>query len=363
MQRELEEKLARVRGFLEAQGCGAALFTTNDNFGWISCGRSAYVDQGTGSAVAKVIVTMDKLYAACCSSEQYRIMEEELTGGGFELVDYRWHEDEAQRIGELLAGRRTVSDSGAFGTENRAADLQRLRYRLTPEEAARYREIGPEAAGIVERCCREIRLGESEREIAGRASAALTAAGYLLPVCLVAADERLTRYRHPIPKDVRVERCAMLAVCAQKYGLTVSLSRIVSFGPPDSDRSRRYEALLRIDAGYIRDTVSGARAGDIVRRGRIAYEEAGYGEDFHLHHQGGALGYATRDYCAGETCVETVQPCQAFSWNPTIAGVKLEDTYLIEGDRREIITQTGSWPLREVILDGVSIKRPLILEL
>ncbi|WP_317397482.1 hypothetical protein, partial [Anaerotruncus colihominis] len=46
----------------------------------------------------------------------------------------------------------------------------------------------------------------------------------------------------------------------------------------------------------------------------------------------------------------------------TIAGVKPEDTYLIDGGRREIITQRGSWPLREVSLDGASIKRPLVLK-
>ena len=189
----------------------------------------------------------------------------------------------------------------------------------------------------------------------------LMAQGFEVPVCLIAADERLLMYRHPLPVGAVVRERAMIAICAQKYGLTVSMSRIVSFAPLDAETQSKYDALLRVDATYIVNTVVGARAGDIVQKGHAAYEQGGYEPDFHLHHQGGALGYCTRDYCAGEKNPSIVLNGQAFSWNPTIAGVKCEDTYLVLDGHQEIVSDTGAWVYRDVAVDGKTVRRPLIL--
>lgn len=363
MDSELKCKLNRVRGLMQARGLDGVLFTTNSNFCWLSGGRNAFVDQGSESSVAKLLVTKDNQYVICNSSEMFRISEEELYDKDFKLIRYFWHDSEEKKLEPYMTGKKIASDSGVYHTQNLSAELKKLRYELCSEEIDRYREIGKECATLVEQCCRDVRPDQTEQEIAGHVAKVLVEKGYRLPVCLVAADERLYKYRHPIPKDHKINRCALIAICAQKFGITVSMSRIVSFSPLDEDRKKKYEALLKVDATYITSTVEGAVTGDIVRKAHEIYEEFGYEEDFHLHHQGGALGYETRDYCANEECMEVVGRYQAFSWNPTIAGVKLEDTYLIEGNRQEIITETGTWPLREVTINGKTVKRPLILEL
>jgi Xaa-Pro dipeptidase len=364
LRREVEEKLGRIRRFLKQEGYDGVLLTTNENFCWLSGGRSAFVDKSTGAAASKLMVTESGQYVICNSSERYRVMEEELPEDGFELITYQWHEDEYQVLADWIRGKRFASDSGVYGTENCSAGIQRLRYVLTEEETARYRKIGPESAGILEHSCREIRRGESELEIASRTVQKLMEKGYQVPVCLVAADERLRKYRHPIPTQRRVDKYAMTAICAQKYGLTVSISRIVSLGEVDEDRAKRMEAVQRIDAAYISNTKTGVLARNVLEKGFEAYQKQGYGEDFHLHHQGGALGYATRDYCADFTCSETVLGGQAFSWNPTIAGVKSEDTFLVSGDRQEIVSHTGNWVYREISCgSGMKLLRPEILVL
>lgn len=83
------------------------------------------------------------------------------------------------------------------------------------------------------------------------------AKGYQVPVCLVAADDRLKKFRHPIPTANKVEKYAMAAICAQKYGLTISISRIVSFGEVDDDKMKRLKAVVKADAAYILSTVPG----------------------------------------------------------------------------------------------------------
>jgi antitoxin VapB len=54
------------------------------------------------------------------------------------------------------------------------------------------------------------------------------------------------------------------------------------------------------------------------------------------------------------------------AWNPTITGVKSEDTVLVGEDGPEVLTRTGAWPQVTVDLDDRddgpwSIDRPALL--
>lgn len=361
MSRELQIKVERIREYLRKENADALLLGNNENFCWLSCGHSAFVDKGSSNAVAKLLVTMDGLYVFTNSSEQFRIPEEELAGLGFELVAYPWHGSEGQTIRPYLEGKVCFSDNGAFGTENRSGDVTTLRYVLTDEEIARFREIGPLCANIMENCCREIEVGQNEYQIAGNVTGKLMAEGFQVPVCLIAADDRLMKYRHPLPTGAVVNKRVLVAICAQKYGLTISMSRVVNFGELDELTKKKQDAIARIDATYILSTVVGEKAGNVVKKGHAAYAAEGFEADFHLHHQGGALGYLTRDYCANEQNESVILDRQGFSWNPTVAGMKSEDTYLVLGDKIEILSQTETWPSVEVTVDGKTIRRPLVL--
>jgi hypothetical protein len=62
------------------------------------------------------------------------------------------------------------------------------------------------------------------------------------------------------------------------------------------------------------------------------------------------------------TATEVVEPGQAFAWNPSITGVKSEDTILVGKEKNEVITATGDWPTIPVEIDARVIHRPVILE-
>lgn len=358
---EFDIKLDRIKGFMVQNGYEGILLCNNENFSWLSCGHYAFVDKGSSNAVAKLLITADKQYIICNSSEKYRIPNEELMGFPFELIAYDWHDNEQRIMSKYFGGLKIASDNGAFGSTNCAREIMTLRYVLTEAEIKRYREIGPVATQIVEDCCRKITKGMTEHEVAGAVTGELMSVGFQVPVCLVAADDRLLKYRHPLPVGKEVKQTAMVAICAQKYGLTVSMSRIISLQQLSKVTKKKYDAVTKVDAVYMINTVEGAVAGDIVKKGHAMYAQTGYEADFHLHHQGGALGYLTRDYCATEHEASVVLDCQAFSWNPTISGVKCEDTFIVFGDRQEIITQTRSWPRRTVTVEGKAVIRPDIL--
>ncbi|MDD6346702.1 MAG: M24 family metallopeptidase [Lachnospiraceae bacterium] len=361
MSDELKIKLSRVRELMAKESLDAVILNSIHNFYWITGGKGDMVDRSCGEAAAKILITKDKAYAICNSSEMYRVFDEELTDGTFELIGFRWHEDETAVVSRYVDLSKTGSDTGVYGTRQIAGLINPLRYVLTPEEEARMQEIGPLAAGILEDSVRDIQPGETEMEAAGRCAGRLIAAGFAVPVMLVASDERLFKYRHPLPTTKKIEKYAMIAICAQKYGLTISISRIVSFEPLSEEIRTKYEALLKIDATYILNTKAGVMSRDVLAKAYEVYKETGFEADFHLHHQGGALGYLTRDYCTNERTEAVVLDHQGYSWNPTIAGVKLEDTYVIKGDTQDIVSYTGKWVYRDVDIDGITIKRPDIL--
>jgi len=46
-----------------------------------------------------------------------------------------------------------------------------------------------------------------------------------------------------------------------------------------------------------------------------------------------------------------VQPCQAFAWNPSIRGSKVEDTIIAFDDHIEVLTATPDFPNISVEID------------
>jgi hypothetical protein len=103
------------------------------------------------------------------------------------------------------------------------------------------------------------------------------ARGYAI-VNLVAADERISRYRHPLPTAETVERYAMLVLCFRRAGLMAALTRLVHFGLlPDKLRAKM-RAVAEVDAAMIAGTQPGRTLGQMFARARATYATVGYSE-------------------------------------------------------------------------------------
>ena len=83
-------------------------------------------------------------------------------------------------------------------------DFTQLRWSLTAEEIHRYREGGRRTSAAIEAACRKIIRNMTEHEIAGVLDAEVHSRGLVPVVTLVAADDRIARFRHPIPTENRV---------------------------------------------------------------------------------------------------------------------------------------------------------------
>jgi len=364
-QEEIREKEVRIRKFLQENELGALLLSKQNNFAWLTAGGDNHVVIASETGVGSILITRDKKkYLIADNIESLRLKEEEeLASQGFEVRDYPWYEEERKTdiIRELTSGMKVASDDGFPGTKIVGDKIAELRYSLTEEEMKRYRWVGIKTSEALGQVCGRIRGGDKEEEIAGRLSEELLGQGIVPIVLLVAADERIEKFRHPIPTDKRVNKYAMVVVCGRKWGLIVSLTRFIHFGKIAGALREKHQAVVKVDAAFIANTRPGRAVGDIFAKGVQAYLDNGFSEEWRLHHQGGPTGYAGRDYKAIPEEKRTVQLQQAFAWNPSITGTKSEDTIIALQDKTEIISNTPNWPMLTVEYDGLQWERPDIL--
>ena len=355
-------KRVRIREFIQNHGLGGVLFTLQKNFSWYTSGGRGYIATTTDKSAGQILATPNQDYLIANNIETNRFLNEEGLGElGIRPLSYRWDADASdinQLTERVLAGKKHTTDVGPH-----AAEIDHLRYSLTPLEVERYRALGRDCEAAMNDVARSIEPGMTEWQIAGRLQCALADKQVIGAVVLVAADERISLYRHPIPTNKRLENRALLVTCGRRHGLIVSLSRMVSFGAVSDDLRRRHDACMAVDATFIESTTVGADVDEIVQKAIDTYEEHGFTEEWTLHHQGGGTGYETRDFRGTLHSKEVVQPWQAYAWNPSITGTKTEDTIIATPDGPEIVSLSKDWPVKEfnTARGGPRIVRPDIL--
>jgi hypothetical protein len=182
---------------------------------------------------------------------------------------------------------------------------------------------------------------------------------YITTFC--AADERIAEFRHPIATEKPIRTRAMLCVNARKWGLIVSLTRFVQFEPVSQELRRIYNANVHIDCTFMANTIPGNPAVEAFNRGIEDYRRLGFGDEYELHHQGGAIGYVGRDYKVNFDTKEIVRENQAFCWNPSITGSKSEDVIIATVDGPMLLSKPQVFPVLEMEVGGYQFGRPDIL--
>jgi antitoxin VapB len=358
---ELEAKRRRLLSWMEERGWEAVHLTRISNFAWLTGGLEPVVMLSSDRAEAGLLITPQRSYVVCNTIEHPRLRDEDrLEDQGYAFYASPWYRG-APEFGELVRGKRWAADWPLPGGSDVSAEIAHLRFQLLPEEVDRYRRIGRATGLALERAARQVRPGMSEMEIAGRIAAEAMHEGVTPTMLLVGADERIFRYRHPIPTSRALETYALLAICARRWGLVASATRLVHFGQISQELQAKQKACAFVDATYNVSTVVGAAVSDVFQKAAGAYQEVGFPEEWKRHNQGGSAGYESRDYEGTPTCSERVLAEQGFAWNPSITGVKSEDTVIVHADGLEFLTTTGDWPTVHVSVGGQELERPAIL--
>jgi Xaa-Pro aminopeptidase len=355
MTTEFGQKLSRLRLMMAANNYDAVHLAQLGNLSWLFCGAD-FVVSLMSEPVAEAVVTSKTVTVVAPNIEQPRL-EEELPKGA-ELVYTPWYDSTAKEkiMTDLLQGK-VLSDTAGRGFDSK--DFWPMRVPLTLEEIDRYRKISAEASQVFTEGLQMIKPGQTEHQVIGLLAEGLRAKGMQPVVMLAAADDRLERYKHPLPSGNKIEKRLMVVTCARKHGLIASLTRLVSFGSESAAYKKRYTHLLEVEKTILDYTKHGLIIAELFNELKSAYKQAGRERAWCEHHQGGPTGYFTRDFVIAPDDLKMLVDGSAYAWNPSLPGLKVEDTVLLLNDKLEVLTQDPGWPLRDV----GGRKRPEVLEL
>lgn len=352
---EVQTKLDRARQLMAAHGLDALWLRTVNNVAWITGGVDVAVNTADAVGVATVLITADTAQILTNTIEAPRLMNEDrVEDRGFEVVAAPWYEGGGQAEGTLGV------DLAASGATDLSREIGLLRARLLPVEVERFRDLGRACANAMEAAIGRVEPGMTEYEIAGALANETFARGVTPIVHLVATDERIYGVRHPLPTRKVMDRYAMLVLCGRKEGLVCSVTRLVHYGALSEELDQKIRACAAIDARINAASRPGAALGDLFDVLRDAYAKVGFADEWQLHHQGGTAGYGAREIIAvpGETA--TLEDGMVCAWNPSITGVKVEDSILVTPDGPEFLTAIDGWPTMAVEVGDLTLDRPLI---
>ena len=375
--RELFEiRIALIKAFLNQNGYKGILLSRVDNFAMATGGKRNYIWKYSDLGANSLLVDKDgKVYYVGNNIEEPRIMDEELNNFPCEKLSFLWYDTMPSSVVKkhfkIKDVSKWVSDDGSLG-KNVNNELSVIKALLTKIELQKYKELGRLASEAMVSTLKEIKLFDTETDISARLVYEGHKRGCLVPVALVASDERIKKYRHPLPTEPlllsnkdskKIKNIVMVVGCFLKEGLVVSLTRFKQVGKISEETRNAFDRICCVDALIQEATVPGKTLGDVFRKCMEAYKLMGFPEnEWHNHHQGGATGYAGRT-CKGtpnETfpVLDTFYPSlvekelgksipfgTAFAWNPSAKGVKSEDTFILYPDgKKEIITSTDELP-------------------
>jgi Xaa-Pro aminopeptidase len=349
------ERRRRLTRFLDEQQLDVLVLRRPSSAAWAARGARTHIDMSGETGVAWLVVTRDGTRVVTSRIEAGRMAAEELTGPGYEWTVLDWVTDLATAV---PSGDRVGVDGPMPGRRDVSAELEVARRSLLPEEVELYRALGRDAAEAVTAAIAACGPSDTDWEWAARTAAEVTARRADPLVLLVAGAQRVARHRHPLPTAAPAGDLVMVVVCARRHGLWANLTRFVAARPLTATEADAQQRLLRVEAAFLDGTRPGRPVRDAFAAGTAAYAKHGFdpGEWRH-HHQGGPTGYLSRDHLATAECTEAVEDAQAFAWNPSVPGLKVEDTVLATSAGPEVLTVDPAWPAQEV--DGRL--RPLVL--
>ncbi|HET9091081.1 MAG TPA: M24 family metallopeptidase, partial [Acidimicrobiales bacterium] len=228
------------------------------------------------------------------------------------------------------------------------------RLALTPFAQEALRSLGRDTTRALEMALGGWRPGTTDREVQAEMVRQLEATGAEAVVALVAGDDRVARYRHPVALGLPAFERMMAVVVSRRGGLNVAATRFAA-AAASADLEERFRAVRHVETEVLRACVPGATYGEATSRLVEAYGEIGHPEAWREHWQGGPIGYGTREFelapgfDAAAFWSTPVATGHALAWNPSLAGgAKVEDTFLVTPVGPECVTAPLDWPSEEV---------------
>jgi len=338
------ERVAPLRELMKQKGLESIVLRRNPNLAWAIAGR-AHVPTTIDAACFDLIITQDSATAITNVVEAPRLIAEELPSEVI-VEAIKWSEG---RDPQLPTGTKVGSDQPGADRIDLGTEIEIIRASLIESDVVRYKEICSDAAIALGNAMKQVVSSDREIDVAGLITHALWQADLEIVFLGVAGQERVHKFRHPLPTSAVVGNRVSASICAKRKGLIASVTRIVSFEPISDAMAKDYEAIFKVEAAMLDATVVGKPFSDPVNAAIAAYPANGFdGDEWVKHHQGGPTGFLPRDWPANTGSARLIANNQPIAWNPTGKGFKAEDTILATNSGVKILSMDPDWPSFEV---------------
>ena len=338
------ERVAPLRELMKQKGLESIVLRRNPNLAWAIAGR-AHVPTTIDAACFDLIITQEGATAITNVVEAPRLIAEELPSEVI-VKAIKWSEG---RDPQLPTGTKVGSDQPGADRIDLGTEIEIIRASLIESDVVRYKEICSDAAIALGNAMKQVVSSDREIDVAGLITHALWQADLEIVFLGVAGQERVHKFRHPLPTSAVVGNRVSASICAKRKGLIASVTRIVSFEPISDAMAKDYEAIFKVEAAMLDATVVGKPFSDPVNAAIAAYPANGFdGDEWVKHHQGGPTGFLPRDWPANTGSARLIANNQPIAWNPTGKGFKAEDTILATNSGVKILSMDPDWPSFEV---------------
>jgi antitoxin VapB len=338
------ERMQPLRELMKHKGLEAIVLRRNPNLAWAIAGR-AHVPTTIDAACFDLIISQDSATAITNVVEAPRLIAEELPSE-VSVKTIKWSEG---RDPQLPTGAKVGCDQPGADRVDLATEIEIIRASLIESDVARYRDICSDAAIALGSAMKQVVSSDREIDVAGLITHALWQADLEIAFLGVAGQDRVHKFRHPLPTSAVVGNRVSASICAKRKGLIASVTRIVSFEAISNVMAKDYEAIFKVEAAMLDATVVGKPFSDPINAAIAAYPANGFDSDeWTKHHQGGPTGFLPRDWPAHTGSARLIANNQPIAWNPTGKGFKAEDTIIATNSGVKILSMDPDWPSFEV---------------
>jgi len=338
------QRIQPLRDLMKAKGLEAFVLRRNPNLAWAIAGRS-HVPTTIDAACFDLIITQDSATAITNVVEAPRLSAEELPSEVI-VKAVKWSEG---RDPQLPTGSKVGCDQPGADRIDLGTEVEMMRQSLIASDIERFKEICVDAAVALGNAMKQVESTDREIDVAGLIAHSLWQADLEVAFLGVAGQERVHKFRHPLPTDAVIGNRVSASICAKRKGLIASVTRIVTFGELTNQMVSDYTSIFRVEAALFDATVVGKPFSDPINAAIAAYPANGFEVDeWTKHHQGGPTGFLPRDWPANQATTRLIANNQPIAWNPTGKGWKAEDTIVATDSGVKLLTYDPEWPAFEV---------------
>jgi len=338
------QRIQPLRDLMKAKGLEAFVLRRNPNLAWAIAGR-AHVPTTIDAACFDLIITQDSATAITNVVEAPRLSAEELPSE-VTVKAVKWSEG---RDPQLPTGSKVGCDQPGADRVDLGTEVEMMRQSLIASDVERFKEICVDAAVALGNAMKQVESTDREIDVAGLIAHSLWQADLEVAFLGVAGQERVHKFKHPLPTDAVIGNRVSASICAKRKGLIASVTRIVTFGELTNQMVSDYTSIFKVEAALFDATVVGKPFSDPINAAIAAYPANGFDVDeWTKHHQGGPTGFLPRDWPANQATTRLIANNQPIAWNPTGKGWKAEDTIVATDSGVKLLTYDPEWPAFEV---------------